>query len=65
MDSETSYNKIKHLVKVENDIFAVFTINSKGNANGLTIAKKIDIEKSKSSVIMNIIIPSSKSVIQI
>jgi hypothetical protein len=46
MDSETSYDKIKHLVEVENDISAVFTINSKGNANDLTIAKKIDVEKS-------------------
>jgi hypothetical protein len=43
--SDTSYDKIKHLVEVEDDIFAVFTINSKGEVNDLNIAKNIDIEK--------------------
>ena len=51
MDSNTSYDKIKHLVEIEDDIFAVFTINSKGEAYGLTIAKNIDFEN---SVIENI-----------
>ena len=46
MDSDTSYDKIKHLVEIEDDIFAVFTINSHGETNSLTIAKKVDIEKS-------------------
>ena len=45
MNSNTSYNKIKHLVEIEDDIFAVFTINSKGEVNDLNIAKNIDIEK--------------------
>ena len=45
MDSDTSYDKIKHLVEIEDDIFAVFTINSKGEVNDLNIAKNIDIEK--------------------
>jgi hypothetical protein len=45
MNSDTSYDKIKHLVEIEDDIFAVFTINSKGEANDLNIAKNIDIEK--------------------
>lgn len=42
---DTSYDKIKHLVEIEDDIFAVFTINSKGEVNDLNIAKNIDIEK--------------------
>jgi hypothetical protein len=45
MDSNTSYDKIKHLVEIEDDIFAVFTINSKGEVNDLNIAKNIDIKK--------------------
>jgi hypothetical protein len=45
MSDDTSYDKIKHLVEVEDDIFAVFTINSKGEVNDLNIAKNIDIEK--------------------
>lgn len=45
MGSDTSYDKIKHLVEIEDDIFAVFTINSKGEVNDLNIAKNIDIEK--------------------
>ena len=51
MNSTTSYDKIKHLVEIEDDIFAVFTINSIGDANGLTVAKNIDFE---SSLIENI-----------
>ena len=46
LSSDTSYDKIKHLVEIEDDIFAVFTIDSRGDANGLTIAKNINIEKS-------------------
>ena len=46
MSVETSYDKIKHLVEVEDDIFAVFTIDYKGNSNDdLTIAKNIKVEK--------------------
>ena len=45
MGSDTSYDKIKHLVEIEDDIFAVFTINSKGEVNDLNIAKNIGIEK--------------------
>ena len=40
-----NYDKIKHLVEVEDDIFAVFTINSRGEAIDLTIAKNIQVEK--------------------
>ena len=46
MNSDTSYDKIKHLVEIEDDIFAVFTINSRGEAYDLTVAKKIDFDKS-------------------
>ena len=46
LSSDTSYDKIKHLVEIEDDIFAVFTINSTGESYGLTIAKNIDFEKS-------------------
>ncbi len=46
MNSKTSYDKIKHLVEIEDDIFAVFTINSSGEKNSLSIAKNIDVEKS-------------------
>ena len=45
MNYNTSYDKIKHLVDVEEDIFAVFTINSKGEIIDLSIAKNIDSEK--------------------
>jgi len=57
MNSTTSYDKIKHLVEIEDDIFAVFTINSIGDANGLTVAKNIDFE---SSLIENIYANFSK-----
>jgi hypothetical protein len=46
MSRDTSYDKIKHLVEIEDDIFAVFTINSRGNLNDLIVAKNVDIEKS-------------------
>ena len=46
MNSDTSYDKIKHLVEIEDDIFAVFTINSRGEANGLTVAKNVDFGNS-------------------
>jgi hypothetical protein len=45
MNNNTNYDKIKHLVDVEEDIFAVFTINSKGEINDLSIAKNIGNEK--------------------
>ena len=44
--SDTSYDKIKHLVEIEDDIFAVFTIDFRGDANGLTVAKNVDFENS-------------------
>ena len=46
MSTDTSYDKIKHLVEIEDDIFAVFTINSTGEVYNLTVAKNIDFEKS-------------------
>jgi hypothetical protein len=46
LSNDKSYDKIKHLVEVEDDIFAVFTINSTGEAYRLTVAKNIDFEKS-------------------
>ncbi|HEX2409185.1 MAG TPA: hypothetical protein VHJ38_18440 [Nitrososphaeraceae archaeon] len=46
MSTDTSYDKIKHLVEIEDDIFAVFTIDSTGEAYGLTVAKNIDYENS-------------------
>jgi hypothetical protein len=45
MSVDTSYDKIKHLVEIEDDIFAVFTIDYKVNSNDLTIAKNIKVEK--------------------
>ena len=45
MNSDTSYDKIKHLVEVEDDIFAVFTINSKKEVNDLSVDKDIGIER--------------------
>jgi hypothetical protein len=51
LSSDTSYDKIKHLVEIEDDIFAVFTIDSIGDTNGLTVAKNID---SKNSLIENL-----------
>jgi hypothetical protein len=44
LSTDTSYDKIKHLVEIEDDIFAVFTINSTGEAYGLNVAKNIDFE---------------------
>ena len=45
MNSDTSYDKIKNLVEVEDDIFAVFTIGSKKEVNDLSIDKDISIER--------------------
>ena len=53
MSSDTSYDKIKHLVEIEDDIFAVFTIDSRGDANSLTVAKNIVSEKSLIENIFN------------
>ena len=53
LSSDTSYDKIKHLVEIEDDIFAVFTIDSRGDANGLTVAKNIVSEKSLIENIFN------------
>ena len=53
LNSNTSYDKIKHLVEIEDDIFAVFTIDSRGDANGLTVAKNIVSEKSLIENIFN------------
>jgi hypothetical protein len=44
MNNSTSYDKIKHLVEIEDDIFAVFTI-SRRTSNDLTIVKNIKVEK--------------------
>ena len=38
-------DKIKHLVEIEEDVFAVFTINSKGQKTNWTVASNIVIEK--------------------
>jgi hypothetical protein len=57
LNSNTSYDKIKHLVEIEDDILAVFTINSKGEAIDLTIAKNVEVEK---SIIDNIFTNFSK-----
>jgi hypothetical protein len=61
MNVDTSYDKIKHLVEIEDDIFAVFTIDYKGNSNDLTIAKNIKVEK---SIIENIFTNFNKIVEQ-
>lgn len=45
MNSDTTYDKIKHLVEVEDDIFAVFTLNSQKEVNDLSIGKDIGIER--------------------
>ena len=45
MNNNTSYDKIKHLVEIEDDIFAVFTLNSKKEVNDLSIGKDIGIER--------------------
>lgn len=46
MSSDTSYDKVKHLVEIEDDILAVFTVNSSGQTNDLNFAKNIDFENS-------------------
>lgn len=61
MNVDTSYDKIKHLVEIEDDIFAVFTIDYKGNSNDLTIAKNIKVEK---NIIENIFTNFNKIVEQ-
>jgi hypothetical protein len=38
-------DKIKHLVEIEQDVFAVFTINSKDQKTNLTIAPNIENKK--------------------
>jgi len=44
LNTDTSYDKVKHLVEIDEDIFAVFTINSTGEAYGLTVDKNIGFE---------------------
>ena len=39
MDRNTSYDKIKHLVEIEDDIFAVFSINSEDYLLGFNKTK--------------------------
>jgi hypothetical protein len=46
LSTDTSYDKIKHLVEIDDDIFAVFTIDSRGDVYGLTVAKNIGFESS-------------------
>ena len=46
LSTDTSYDKIKHLVEIEDDIFAVFTIDSTGETYDLTVAKNINYENS-------------------
>ena len=41
-----SYEKVKHLVEVDEKILAVFTINSDGNTSDLFIAPDVNIDKS-------------------
>ena len=53
MSSDQSYDKIKHLVEIEDDIFAVFTVNSRGETNDLTVAKNIELENSLIENIFN------------
>lgn len=45
MGNSVGYDKIKHLVEVEDHILAVFTINTNGTMENLNIAKEIDLDK--------------------
>lgn len=45
MENNIGYDKIKHLVDVEDHILAVFTMNSSGKAENLNIAKDMDVKK--------------------
>lgn len=45
METNIGYDKIKHLVDVEDHILAVFTMNSAGKAENLNIAKDMDVNK--------------------
>jgi hypothetical protein len=44
MENNVGYDKIKHLVEVEDHILAVFTINMEGNMGNLSMAKNIDVD---------------------
>ena len=45
MGNSVGYDKIKHLVEVEDHILAVFTTNTNGTMGNLNIAKDIDLDQ--------------------
>ena len=53
MSSDASYDKIKHLVDVDEDILAVFTIDSKRLMENITIDKKFHNENNIIEIIFN------------
>jgi hypothetical protein len=44
MKNNPSYDIIKYLLEIKDVIFPSFTIVSRGDANGFTVAKNIDFE---------------------
>jgi len=55
MENSVGYDKIKHLVEVEEHILAVFTMNIDGTMGNLNIAKDIDLDKNYIESIFSIL----------
>ncbi|MDR4512534.1 MAG: hypothetical protein MRJ93_12615 [Nitrososphaeraceae archaeon] len=55
MENSVGYDKIKHLVEVEEHILAVFTMNTNGTMGNLNIAKDIDLDKNHIESIFSIL----------
>lgn len=55
MENSVGYDKIKHLVEVEEHILAVFTMNTNGTMGNLNIAKDIDLDKNYIESIFSIL----------
>ncbi len=54
MDNKNSYDKIKHLVEVDDDIFAVFIVES-SQIKDTHIAKNADIDTSKIELLFKVL----------
>ncbi len=54
MDNNNNYDKIKHLVEVDDDIFAVFIVES-SQIKDTYIAKNADIDSSKIEFLFNVL----------
>src|SRR6476469_2658554 len=58
----SSYDKVKHLVEINDNILAVFVVNSSNQMEGIHIAKNAGIDKSTiEQIFTSILIPDIES----